>query len=363
MRKIVLALLIALAGCAPRAEIAYAPDPAAPARPIFVGSTRGANLQSGQDFGFARSPALALARFDVAVPPEHKTGELQVPEEGRRPDPQRDFLVARSEIYPTPAAFRTDLRRALAQNGNEAIVFVHGYNTNFAEGLYRFAQLGADFDLPGVLVHYSWPSRGQVMGYAYDRDSALFARDGFETLLRDLRLAGARHILIVAHSMGAALSMETLRQVAISADTETMSRVSGVVLISPDIDVDVFRAQAKRIGRLPQPFIIFTSQKDKALLLSSRLSGEKSRLGNMTGVDRLADLKVTVVDTGAFNTREGHFNIGNSPALIQLLRSSNRLAQILEGAQSANSTFIAGVVMTVQDAKQVILTPVQAIGG
>ncbi|NCA90355.1 MAG: alpha/beta hydrolase, partial [Gammaproteobacteria bacterium] len=58
--------------------------------------------------------------------------------------------------------------------------------------------------------------------------------------------------------------METLRDIALSGETETMARLSGVLLISPDIDVDMFREQARTIGPLPQPFVIFTSQKDKA---------------------------------------------------------------------------------------------------
>ncbi|MDD8022624.1 MAG: alpha/beta fold hydrolase [Paracoccaceae bacterium] len=356
MRRLLVVALVLLSACAPRGQIAYAPDPTITARSIFVGSTR-QGLTSGL-LESSRTETLHLSRYDVSVPPDRTPGDITYTEANQPLDPQRQFLVARSQNYPEDSAFRADLRRELARNNNEAVVFVHGFNTTFAEGLYRLAQLGADFDLPGVLVHYSWPSRGHVMGYAYDRDSALFARDGFQELLAELRRAGARKILIVGHSMGAALSMETLRQIAISGDTETLSRLSGVVLISPDLDVDVFRAQAHKIGTLPQPFIIFTSQRDKALSLAARLSGEPARLGNLKDVERVADLRVTLVDVGAFNTREGHFNVGNSPALIALLGETGRVAAVLEGDQTGRIGLISGVVITVQNATQVILAPI-----
>lgn len=362
MRLILIACLSLLVACAPRGELGFAEAPA-PGRAIFVGTTRDFDPVTGDPTGSRRTAALGLARYDVAVPPGHRPGEITYAKPNRAPDPAVDFAVTGRERYAEPAAFRADLSRELAQRGSEAVVFVHGYNTNFAEGLYRLAQLGADFDLPGVLVHYAWPSRAQVTGYAYDRDSALFARDGFQELLDDLRRAGARRILIVSHSMGGALTMETLRQIALSGDSETLSRISGLVLISPDLDVDVFRAQVARVPRLPEPFIIFTSQKDKALRLSGWISGEPERLGNLREVKEIADIRVTVVDTGAFSVREGHFNVGNSPALIKLIKQSGRVAETLQTDRSGEPGLLPTVVLTVQNATQVVLTPMINLGG
>lgn len=361
MRLILLACVVMIAGCAPRGELSFAEAPE-PGRAIFVGTTRSLDPASGEPTGFGRAP-LQLMRYDVSVPPERAPGEITYGDDRQGPDPARDFVVTGRTRYPAPAPFRSDLSRELARSGGEAVVFVHGYNNTFAEGLYRLAQLGADFDLPGVLVHYAWPSRAQVMGYAYDRDSALFARDGFQELLDELRRAGARRILLVSHSMGGALTMETLRQIAISADSGTLSRISGLVLISPDLDVDVFRAQVARVPRLPEPFVIFTSQKDKALRLSGWISGEPARLGNLEDVSRLADIRVTVVDTGAFSTREGHFNVGNSPALIAMLKRSGQVASVLEGDRTGQPGLLPMAVLTVQNATQIVLKPVVNLGG
>ena len=31
-----------------------------------------------------------------------------------------------------------------------------------------------------MAVHYAWPSAAEPLGYVYDRDSAIFARDGLD---------------------------------------------------------------------------------------------------------------------------------------------------------------------------------------
>ncbi len=355
-------MVVVLAACSPRGELGYGPLPEARTLPVFVGSTRAAQTGDPKSYDWTRSESLRLARFDVAIPPDHQPGTLQIPNPRRTIDPRRDFLVACSEQFGTEAAFRADLRRQLARSGGEAVIFVHGYNTNFAEGLFRFTQLAADFQLRGALVHYAWPSRAQVMGYAYDHDSALFSRDGLTDLLHEVRRAGAKRILVVGHSMGGFLTMEALRQLALEHDRQTLSRIGGVILISPDIDVGVFRSQARDIGALPQPFVVFTSQKDKALNISAQIAGEPTRLGNMEDINPVADLKVTMVNTAAFDTQGGHFNVGNSPALIRLLSGSSGFVRALQGDQARHRDPFASAALTVRNATQIVLTPIEAIG-
>jgi esterase/lipase superfamily enzyme len=139
------------------------------------------------------------------------------------------------------------------------------------------------------------------------------------------------------------------------------SRITGVVLISPDLDVDVFRSQALRIGALPQPFVIVTSKKDHVLALSARLSGERERLGNIKDTSRLGDLKVTFLDTTAFSTGGGHFNLGNSPALISLLAQLSDIESAFAGDPTGRAGLLPGVVLTAQRATEIIMSPVTAL--
>lgn len=335
-------------------------------RNVFVGTTRAIDPLTGGPGVERLRGATSFARYDVSVPPDREVGKLTWSRGGGAPDPRTDFLTTQAALYDDAAAFRSDLRAALAaepRGQRDAIVFVHGFNTTFAEGLYRIAQLSVDLDLPGVPVHYAWPSLGKPLGYVHDRDSAIFARDGLERLLDEVAAAGAERIVVVAHSMGSFVAMETLRQMAIRGTSPARARLAGVVLISPDLDVDVFHEQAAGIGRLPQPFIIFTSRRDRALALSARLTGQRDRLGNLANLDEVADLQVTVVDVAAFSVGAGHFNVGNSPALIQLLGRFGEVTRAYDADQAVRAGLIPGVVLTVRDATAVILSPVTVISG
>jgi esterase/lipase superfamily enzyme len=170
--------------------------------------------------------------------------------------------------------------------------------------------------------------------------------------------SGARGIVIVAHSMGAALTMEVLRQIALDDNTGVMSRISGVVLISPDLDVDVFRSQARDIGALPQPFVIFGSSKDRVLGLSAILSSEETRLGNLDDLSKIADLKVTYFDTAAYDTGAGHQNVGTNPVLLSLFDGIVGIDSAFRADERARVGLLPGIVLTVRNATGVILSPV-----
>jgi len=327
---------------------------------IFVGTTRAVDEEG--KFGTKRSETVAFARYEVSVPPVRKVGEINYPARLSGADPKRDFLTTEEERYAADAPFRSDLKASLRAHGGEAVIFIHGFNNNFTEGLYRIAQFSHDLDLPGTIIHYSWPSAAIPLGYVYDRDSALFARDGLETLLDQVAAAGATRILVVAHSMGSALTMETLRQASIRGGSRGLARISGVILISPDIDVDVFREQARSMGKLPQPFVIFGSDRDKILKISAKLTGQAERLGSLSDVSKVADLDVTYYDVRAFAKGPGHFTVGESPALIALLERITDLEGAFERERVARIGLLPGVILTVQNATQVIISPIAPIG-
>ena len=361
MPRILLVLILSfLMSCSPRGQLALAPEGAklGAITPVFVATTR--ELKDGA-FDTGRSEAVRFARYDISIPPERELGEINWPPRGSKPNPRKHFVTARQVLFSGEPDFRNDLTKSLAVNGDEAVIFVHGYNNNFSEGLYRVAQFAHDLELPGTVVHYAWPSAAIPLGYVYDRDSALFSRDGLEALIREVHAAGAKRILLVAHSMGSGLTMEALRQAAIRGDTGTLAAIGGVILISPDIDVDVFRAQARTIGKLPQPFVIFGSDRDRFLRLSAQLTGQAERLGSLSDVSKVADLEVTFLDVSQFTEGAGHFTLGDSPALILLLDRIGDLESAFEKDRIARVGLVSGVVLTVQNATQIVLRPVASV--
>lgn len=364
MRRLVLiALVFLVAGCAPRAELFLDPRDAPPEEvlPVFVGTTRALDPEEG--FVSDRSSDIRFLRYDISVPPDREPGEVTHPEWAV--EPEKDFLVRDGRGFGSARAFREDLGRELMGRGRsarEVVIYVHGFNNNFAEGVLRMAQLSSDFDLPGVPVHYAWPSAANPLGYVHDRDSVLFARDGLEALIDEVEAAGARRVIIVAHSLGSMLTMEVLRQMAIARPGSVSRRVDGVILLSPDLDVDVFRRQAARIGQLPQPFGIFVSKRDRVLALSARLSGERNRLGNVNSVQQVADLDVTIVDVTEFSRGLGHLTAATSPALIELFSRAPDIDAAFEGASAGRAGLFPGTVLTVQNATEIILSPVTELG-
>lgn len=363
MRAFLLFLAVLLvAGCTARETLVFHPAAAASNRvvPVYIGTTRAADPALG--FGSGRALEPSFARYDISVPPRHETGRIEAARRGI--DPATQFLATSRQLYPDARTFRADLARALRDRAGpdrEAVIYVHGFNNTFAEGVLRITQLAEDFDIPGVAMHYSWPSAASPLSYAYDRDSVLFARDGLEALIGEGRAAGARRIVLVGHSLGSALIMEVLRQQAIARPGSVARDFAGVVLISPDIDVEVFRSQVRRIGTLPKPFGIFISRKDRALSLSARLTGQGNRLGNVENLRQMADLDITVVDVTEFSRGSGHFVPGDTPAVIQLFRRSSELNAAFRGDSAGRTGLFPGTVLTVQILTAIILSPVTGL--
>jgi len=339
----VLVLCLTLAGCVAKRQLDFAPAPAnsAGVERVLVATTR-QKTTPDQGFDDNRSATTAFADFTVSIPAEHAVGNIEWP--GKTADPAKDFVTIKATDIASADGFRTALNRAFAgvpAGKRDAVVFVHGYNNNFVEGLYRVVQLSHDLNVGGIKVHYSWPSAGTQSGYAYDRDSATFARDGLQEMLETLAASNVDNVLLVAHSMGALVTVEALRQMYIAGHPRLARKLSGVVLMSPDIDVDVFKSQMLRIKPLPKPFVIFSSKRDRALLLSALMRGERQRLGNLQSDADLAGLGVVVIDLSNFKTDGdwlNHSSIATSPNLLAVLRSlpdlDRRLAPRVSGVQT-----------------------------
>ncbi|MEL7299830.1 MAG: alpha/beta fold hydrolase [Pseudomonadota bacterium] len=315
MRRWLWAALVVLAACAPADVPPFAPPaPGASIYPIEVITTRVPRPGTASLFGADRSTGLNYARAHVSVPPTHRTGQIAYP--SGPADAARTFAITAVTPYRSFAGMDAALGGA-----REVVLYVHGFNNTVPEAAFQAAQIRHDFEIEQPTVLFAWPSAGDVRGYLYDRDSVLFARGDLVAALRDL--TRSRRVLIVAHSMGSLLTMEAMRQLALEGEGRVLRRISGVTLVSPDIDSDLFRRQAADIGALPQPFVIFVAQADRALSLSGLLTGRRERLGNISSAADIGDLPVAVVDFTALAARRGlnHQIALESPAAISILRS------------------------------------------
>ena len=246
--------------------------------PILVATTR---QRSSNDPGemFTGDPARVLdyASITVSIPPEsaRKIGQIQWPTSVPG-DPARDFMTVSAD-YLDKQAFNAAISAvAKSTKRNKVLVFVHGFNNRFDEAVYRFAQIVQDSQAPVIPVLFSWPSKGVVALDAYksDVERANESRSALKQLLESTALnRNVKEMTVLCHSMGCWPALEALRSI----------HAKNVLLVAPDVDVDVFRTEIEQMGK-PRPRIaLFVSHDDQALKLSKSIWGGKARLGDATG--------------------------------------------------------------------------------
>lgn len=340
---VLVALSIVTSGCATRVQNVLQPLAVAPTDTsrvtMLVATTRKPSEDPGKLFSGDRGTAISLNSVDVSIPPDRKRkiGEVQWPSR-MPPNPQKEFAVTQvAKVQSEGQAFAWYRKNRNAKH--QVIIFVHGFNNTYADAVFRFAQIVHDSGTDAAPILFTWPSRGRVFDYLYDKESANYSRRALEDLiLQAVKSPDVSDVTILAHSMGGWLAAEALRGVAMR-EKSIPAKVKNVVLASPDIDIDVFRRQFTEMGPKRPHFVILTSTRDKALEMSSWLSGGVSRVGGSDlrpYAPLLDELGVSVIDTSAVATNDplGHNAFADSPEIVRLL--GRRLAgQSLEGGKAS----------------------------
>ncbi|MEL6245524.1 MAG: alpha/beta hydrolase, partial [Pseudomonadota bacterium] len=259
---LVFCAVLGLAGCASNKPSLLLPIEAAPENASVVDllaiTTRAPSDLPGQVYGSQRGQLSGHA-FKVSVPPNHQVGRMEWPS-GDVPDPENEFAVV--DLEP---AEPSDVWRWFEEQDTDGrvLIFVHGYNVQFADAVFRLAQITEDLSIRAAPVLFSWPSGGELSGYYYDRESANYSRDAFESVITQaVENETVSQVAILAHSMGSWITMETLRQMSIR-DGELSEKITDVVLAAPDLDIDVFQTQFQRLGAQRPHFTFLVSTDDR----------------------------------------------------------------------------------------------------
>lgn len=189
------------------------------------------------------------------------------------PDPATDFVTVEAARL-SEAEFRSGIAGAEG-NGRLIRLFVHGYNNSFQEAVYRLAQITADAHDNRVAVLFAWPSKAEPLSYGADRAAAAASTDGLARTIEILAERPRVPVVLLAHSMGGWLAMETLAKMSRERRQAVFARFSNVVLAAPDIDVADMIRQLEIIGRLPRPLTLLVSSDDSALNLSRIITGSR----------------------------------------------------------------------------------------
>lgn len=330
VRAGLLLVVTLLAGCASPPKGVLTPvaqsAPDATEVSILVATTRAPSDNPGLLYSGERGSAVDFNELVISIPPDagRKIGEVQWPK--RLPaDPSREFATLSASQFTTLDQVKAWYTRNPSASGR-LLIFVHGFNTRYESAVYRFAQIAHDSKTDATPVMFTWPSRGSVFDYGYDKESTNYSRSALEALLAGAAASpDIKDITILAHSMGTWLTMESLRQMAIRNDG-VPAKITNVILASPDLDVDVFRQQLADMGPDRPDFTVFVSRDDRALTLSRRISGNVDRLGqidisNPVYREEFELGGITILDLSALQVgdRLNHSKFAESPEVVKLL--------------------------------------------
>ncbi len=369
--SVIVVILLALVGCGgPRAVLGLPVASSSGAEPraivpIYVATNRARSNNLSLPYSAERSKTLNFAELDIGIPQNHIAGRVE--KSGRVPDPNRHFAARAYQPIAKREDFIRQLNAALAQRApenREIFIFVHGYNNNFADSVFRNAQISYDFNIKSVSLHYAWPSGASIPLYVFDRDSALVGRRGLAETIEIAAETNAKRIIVVGHSMGAYVVTEALRDLALRGRTSTLKRLGGVVLAAPDIDVDVFLSQLDDIGDLPRPFTIIVSQRDRALGFSRRLAGGSPRVGSGSEVAVLQKRDIAVIDVSNIDGG-AHSVFASSPTLMDVVNNDRLMRGVLRDDEPpAGQTMLADGASVIEGAASLIVfLPSRILGG
>ncbi len=205
-------------------------------------------------------------------------------------------------------ALQAEVARRLALSPRkEVVLYVHGYHNTFADAAATMGELCHFLGREFVCGIYTWPaggSRGILFGYNVDYESSVYATEHLRKTIRTIaQTPGLERIHLLAHSRGTDVLVTALSDLNYEAYIQQSNlgqrfKVGNVVLMAPDIDLDVFAAKLFKAlsdpdtpyGSAPNPrmviertpgfrMTIYISPDDKALAASGWMFGSLARIG------------------------------------------------------------------------------------
>ncbi|MBS1872691.1 MAG: alpha/beta fold hydrolase [Acidobacteria bacterium] len=262
---------------------------------------------------------LELGVCDVSVPVTHQKGVLESPSIFRlefQYDPEKHVVMR----LPTPTGadpFYEKLSARVKQSTRkEAFVFIHGYNTTFADAARKAVQLAADLSFDGAPILYSWPSMGQFRGYFSDEKNVAWSVPHLDAFLAQVaERSGATRIHLIAHSMGNRAMTGALKEIG---KRRTGPKFQQIVLAAPDIRVNQIRQLEEAMLPLAHRVTLYASRNDDALILARIIDGI-ARAGE--NINDVVVPGIDAVDASAVRTDFiGHGYFAASTSVISDLR-------------------------------------------
>ena len=289
------------------------------------------NKQGGVEpakvYGTTYQGNFQYGRAVVSIPPSHKPGEIEqlnfIMKMVVEPDPNKHFVLKSVTPLELDAARKEMSDKIKQSNSKSMLVFVHGYNSGFADAAMRTAQIAYDLKFPGMPFFYSWPSAARVRAYLPDEEAARLSESVFEALIDDLTGSlPVNDIYIVAHSMGTRVVSHALQ--ARADKGKSSKQLRELLLAAPDINAELFRSviAPKLAAMQGLRTTVYASSTDLALMASKVVHGFQ-RVGETTGgVFVYPGIETIDASSASSSSRAlGHSYVVDTPSVIGDIRS------------------------------------------
>ncbi|MEY3914674.1 MAG: hypothetical protein RLZZ103_173, partial [Pseudomonadota bacterium] len=209
MRKAPLLLLpMLLAGCTVAVEYGDIPHNVLAENPRCNPAQNDSASVSGKDY-FIVTSRLPDCRGDIIKLSNHRADRVRF---GRFSPPETIKPAKGDKQLVVPVAFQPEdawwdgLRDAANLRNGRVLLYVHGYREKLQTTARDAVQIGAMSNFDGPIIHYSWPSQGNLLSYAVDETNMYWDQRNFRNFLTKLaRTEWVKEIVIVSHSLGARL--------------------------------------------------------------------------------------------------------------------------------------------------------------
>ncbi|MEX1107824.1 MAG: alpha/beta hydrolase [Dongiaceae bacterium] len=308
--------LLALGGCV--TAVAPAPVTEAQTRLVFYGTNR---IDTGKDdpaerYG-SKDGDVSFGVAQVSIPEGHEIGSLEEPGLlGGDADPDAHVVVLSLEGMDANGFLAAVAAELQASSRREALIFVHGFNTSFAEAVQRTAQLSADLDWNGAIVAFSWPAGSSLIDFSDDREAAEEAAPALAELLELLdRTSVADREHLIAHSMGNRVTVLALSRIAAQRSGDRGPIIDELILAAPEMDKDMLEKRAPALVDNAGRITLYVSRADRALMLAGSFTGDDVAGG--AGEEPFVYPGIETIDASAISADSiGHSYYGTNRLLL-----------------------------------------------
>ena len=255
---------------------------------VYFGTNRNKTNEDNVNLYFGNElDKLQYGSCIINIPKEHTQGKIERPSKilwlwSLSENDEKHITLKKIEEKSEDDFYKWIKDNLPKTEQKSALLFIHGFNTSFAEAAWRTGQIAYDTPFNDLTGFFSWPSSGNKIDYFRDIENADASILHLQKFIEDFIIkTEVKKMHIIAHSMGNRLITCALNNLVNKTSFKPYLKIiDQIVLAAPDLDQDVFSNTIlptfKNIGFKRT---LYASDKDEALNLSKTLRIGKARLG------------------------------------------------------------------------------------